>query len=108
MRSPLHSSPRWPASLLALAAAAMAALTGCASGPPPQSAGPVPVITGPFGKDPSITIPSASPSRQLIVRTLLAGGGPVVRPGDYVVFLGAGSITQWAYALPGELAARAK
>jgi UDP-N-acetylmuramate--alanine ligase len=28
-----------------------------------------------------------------------------VRAGDYVVFLGAGSITQWAYALPGELAA---
>jgi len=27
-----------------------------------------------------------------------------VHPGDYVVFLGAGSITQWAYALPGELA----
>jgi UDP-N-acetylmuramate--alanine ligase len=26
-------------------------------------------------------------------------------PGDYVVCLGAGSITQWAYALPGELAA---
>jgi UDP-N-acetylmuramate--alanine ligase len=25
--------------------------------------------------------------------------------GDYVVFLGAGNITQWAYALPGELAA---
>ena len=22
------------------------------------------------------------------------------KPGDYVVFLGAGSITQWAYALP--------
>ncbi len=29
----------------------------------------------------------------------------IARPGDYVVFLGAGSITQWAYALPGELAA---
>jgi len=28
-------------------------------------------------------------------------------PGDYVVCLGAGSITQWAYALPGELAAGA-
>jgi UDP-N-acetylmuramate--alanine ligase len=28
-----------------------------------------------------------------------------VRPGDYVVCLGAGSITQWAYALPGDLAA---
>jgi len=30
----------------------------------------------------------------------------VAKPGDYVVCLGAGSITQWAYALPGELAAR--
>lgn len=28
-------------------------------------------------------------------------------PGDSVIFLGAGSITQWANALPGELAARA-
>src|SRR5215469_11469188 len=27
-----------------------------------------------------------------------------LHPGDYVVCLGAGSITQWAYALPGELA----
>jgi UDP-N-acetylmuramate--alanine ligase len=34
--------------------------------------------------------------------SLVAG---VAQPGDYVVFLGAGSITQWAYALPGELAA---
>ncbi|MFZ1813893.1 MAG: UDP-N-acetylmuramate--L-alanine ligase [Rhizobiaceae bacterium] len=25
------------------------------------------------------------------------------KPGDFVVFLGAGNITQWAYALPGEL-----
>jgi len=29
----------------------------------------------------------------------------LARSGDYVVLLGAGSITQWAYALPGELAA---
>jgi UDP-N-acetylmuramate--alanine ligase len=29
----------------------------------------------------------------------------LARPGDYVVFLGAGNITQWAYALPGQLAA---
>ena len=28
----------------------------------------------------------------------------MAKPGDYVVCLGAGSITQWAYALPGELA----
>lgn len=30
----------------------------------------------------------------------------LAKPGDYIVFLGAGSITQWAYALPGQLAAR--
>jgi UDP-N-acetylmuramate--alanine ligase len=29
----------------------------------------------------------------------------LAEPGDYVVCLGAGNITQWAYALPGELAA---
>jgi len=29
----------------------------------------------------------------------------LARPGDYVICLGAGSITQWAYALPEELAA---
>ena len=28
-----------------------------------------------------------------------------LRPGDIVVCLGAGTITQWAYALPGQLAA---
>jgi len=28
----------------------------------------------------------------------------IVAPGDYVVFLGAGNITQWAYALPEQLA----
>ena len=30
---------------------------------------------------------------------------PLVSAGDYVICLGAGNITQWAYALPGELAA---
>jgi UDP-N-acetylmuramate--alanine ligase len=29
----------------------------------------------------------------------------VARPGDFVICLGAGTITNWAYALPGELAA---
>jgi UDP-N-acetylmuramate--alanine ligase len=28
----------------------------------------------------------------------------IVTSGDYVVFLGAGNITQWAYALPEQLA----
>jgi UDP-N-acetylmuramate--alanine ligase len=32
----------------------------------------------------------------------------LAKPGDFVVLLGAGSITQWAYALPGELAALGK
>ncbi len=31
--------------------------------------------------------------------------GSLARPGDYVVCLGAGNITQWAYALPDELQA---
>ena len=31
--------------------------------------------------------------------------GGQAKPGDYVICLGAGNITQWAYALPGELAA---
>ncbi len=30
----------------------------------------------------------------------------MAEPGDYIVCLGAGSITQWAYALPGELSAQ--
>jgi UDP-N-acetylmuramate--alanine ligase len=34
--------------------------------------------------------------------SLVAG---LAKPGDYVLCLGAGTITQWAYALPGELAA---
>jgi UDP-N-acetylmuramate--alanine ligase len=32
----------------------------------------------------------------------------LAKPGDYVVCLGAGNITQWAYALPNELAALGK
>ncbi|TCT13503.1 UDP-N-acetylmuramate--L-alanine ligase [Tepidamorphus gemmatus] len=32
----------------------------------------------------------------------------ITRPGDLVIFLGAGSITQWAHALPGQLAAIAR
>ena len=44
-------------------------------------------------------VPLETPSALAgIVRGLAADG-------DYVVCLGAGNITQWAYALPGELAA---
>ncbi len=31
----------------------------------------------------------------------------LAKPGDYIVFLGAGNITQWAHALPSQLAAEA-
>ena len=44
-------------------------------------------------------VPLDAPER---LASLVAG---MAQPGDYVVCLGAGSITQWAYALPGELAA---
>jgi UDP-N-acetylmuramate--alanine ligase len=44
-------------------------------------------------------VPLDSPEK---LASLIAG---MAQPGDYVVCLGAGSITQWAYALPGELAA---
>ncbi|MCA3661230.1 MAG: UDP-N-acetylmuramate--L-alanine ligase, partial [Methylobacterium sp.] len=37
---------------------------------------------------------------------LAAHVGAIAKPGDYVVCLGAGNITQWAYALPGELAGK--
>jgi UDP-N-acetylmuramate--alanine ligase len=68
--------------------------------------------------------PIAGADRDSLVQGLLARGhrqvlaleGPqqlaslvesLAKPGDYVVCLGAGSITQWAYALPGELSALA-
>jgi UDP-N-acetylmuramate--alanine ligase len=38
-------------------------------------------------------------------RALAAIVKNLAKPGDYVICLGAGTITQWAYALPGELAA---
>jgi UDP-N-acetylmuramate--alanine ligase len=43
-------------------------------------------------------IPLDSPDK---LAPIVAG---MAQPGDYVVCLGAGSITQWAYALPAELA----
>ena len=46
------------------------------------------------------------PRRRLPSPDKLAGiVSEIAKPGDYVVCLGAGNITQWAYALPGELAA---
>jgi peptidylprolyl isomerase len=52
----------------------------------------VPVISGPFGKDPVVTIPNVSPPHQLIVETLLPGRGPPVLAGDTVTVQDAGVV----------------
>ena len=44
---------------------------------------------------------TSKPSRSKGRRSLPALVKGLAKPGDYVVCLGAGSITQWAYALPG-------
>ena len=72
--------------VLAGGLAAGGLLAGCTGGGGGSGSGPIPVITGAFGSSPVITMPSANPSGQLIVHTLIHGGGPVVSPDDYVVF----------------------
>jgi peptidylprolyl isomerase len=57
------------------------AVTACGS-----SSETLPVVAGGFGTDPLITLPGAKPPGVLVVRTLSTGSGPVVRPGDYVLF----------------------
>lgn len=70
---------------------AVATAAGCGSG---SSPGPVPGVSGRFGADPLITIPSGRPASSLIVQTVLPGHGPVVRPDDYVLFNVEGKV--WA------------
>ncbi len=66
------------AMVLLLAGAVMA---GCGG-----NTGPVPAVNGKFGADPVITMPTGSPSGQLVVQTLIHGNGPAVKQGDYVLF----------------------
>ena len=47
----------------------------------------------------------ATQSRSPRPRKLAGLVREIAHPGDYVVFLGAGNITQWAYALPGRTGA---
>jgi len=67
-----------------------------------------PPITG-IDRDHLVTAMRARGHRQVIPlpgpRDLAGIVKGLAKPGDYVVCLGAGSITQWAYALPGELKA---
>ena len=44
------------------------------------------MVAGRFGTDPLISLPAEKPPGGLVVRTLSEGPGPVVRPGDYVLF----------------------
>ena len=59
-----------------------AAVTACG----PAASATLPVVAGRFGTDPLISLPAEKPPGGLVVRTLSEGPGPVVRPGDYVLF----------------------
>jgi peptidylprolyl isomerase len=62
-------------------------LTVVACGAPGRDpAGPLPSVGGRAAADPVVTIPRATPPGRLIVRTVIAGHGPVIRPDDYVLF----------------------
>jgi peptidylprolyl isomerase len=77
--------------LFLLALLTLAATASCGTAPAPVS---VPGVSGRFGSDPVVTIPGGTPSRQLIVQTVVPGHGPVVRPDDYVLFNVQGKV--WA------------
>jgi FKBP-type peptidyl-prolyl cis-trans isomerase len=78
---------RWLALLPALLVAACV-LTGCGND------GPMPAVTGQFGADPVIAIPTGMPTGQLQVQTVIQGNGPVVRGDDYVIMNVEGKV--WA------------
>ena len=58
------------------------AVTACG----PAASATLPVVAGRFGTDPLISLPAEKPPGGLVVRTVSEGSGPVVRPGDYVLF----------------------
>jgi peptidylprolyl isomerase len=80
-------TPRRRRALTPLLVAATAAVTVAGCGAPGRDpAPPLPRVSGRLGADPVVTIPRAKPPGRLIVRTITPGHGPVVRPGDYVLF----------------------
>lgn len=56
---------------------------GCGGGPGPGQH--VPTVTGGFGTDPKITLPSGRPPGGLVVQTLGSGSGPVLKPTDFMM-----------------------
>ena len=75
--------------MLSVLLLAVAAAAGCGSDP-----GPSPGVSGAFGTDPVVTVPSGRPPGQLFVQTVIPGHGPVIRAGDYVLFNVQGKV--WA------------
>ena len=65
-----------PLGLLVLPLLAAGLLAGCGSG------GSDVTVNGPFGKNPSVVIPSQQPSNQLQVKTLVQGNGPKLGSND--------------------------
>ncbi len=77
---------RWSVALLSGALVA----AGCAT----SQGDPAPTVTGAFGADPVISIPNGTPSKNLVVDTLIQGRGPVVASSDYVLLNVEGKV--WA------------
>ena len=84
----MMTAPRRRCTLTALPLAlVLAAVTaaGC-GGPGRDPVPPLPGVSGRLGADPVLSIPAGKPPGRLIVHTVIPGHGPVVRPGDYVLF----------------------
>jgi peptidylprolyl isomerase len=47
--------------------------------------GPTPTVSGAFDTKPTVTLPSGTPSTNLVVKTLIQGSGAVVKKGDLLV-----------------------
>ncbi|HVV23839.1 MAG TPA: FKBP-type peptidyl-prolyl cis-trans isomerase [Pseudonocardiaceae bacterium] len=65
-------------------------VTGCAV----AHGDPMPTVSGAYGSDPVISIPNGTPSKNLVVSTLIEGKGPVVGKSDYVLLNVEGKV--WA------------
>jgi FKBP-type peptidyl-prolyl cis-trans isomerase len=77
--------------LLSVPLLATVALTGCGT----STSSPTVSVSGQFGKDPKITIPSQSASSNLTVKTLVNGQGPALVKtdafvGNYAVYIWSG------------------
>lgn len=57
------------------------ALAGCSSGAPATENSSV-SVSGPEGRSPTVTIPSAAASTDLVTKTLIQGNGPVITSAD--------------------------